>query len=114
MAIEKRQVAACVTTDIHALSESCGSNPLSWVAMTSAPIPDTEFARLLALARYDILDTVPEPAFDRITRLAAHLLGTPAAFLNFVDQHRQWGKAAFGITDTNADRSDSFCAWTIR
>lgn len=81
--------------------------------MTSAPIPDSEFARLLALARYDILDTVPEPAFDRITRLAAHLLGTPAAFLNFVDQHRQWGKAAFGITDTNANRSDSFCAWTI-
>ena len=81
--------------------------------MTGAPLPDTEYARLLALARYDILDSVPEPAFDRVTRLAAHLLGTPAAFLNFVDQHRQWGKAAFGITDTNADRSHSFCAWTI-
>ncbi|GGR23510.1 sensor domain-containing diguanylate cyclase [Deinococcus ruber] len=81
--------------------------------MTSAPLPAQEYARLLALARYEILDTPPEAVFDRVTRLAAHLLGTPAAFLNFVDQHRQWGKAAVGIRGTNADREHSFCAWTI-
>ncbi|GGR23091.1 sensor domain-containing diguanylate cyclase [Deinococcus ruber] len=36
-----------------------------------------------------------------------------SSILNFVDQHRQWGKAAVGITDTNADRQHSFCAWAI-
>ncbi|UQN08294.1 GAF domain-containing protein [Deinococcus sp. QL22] len=81
--------------------------------MTAAPVPDDEYARLLALAGYEILDTPPEDAFDRATRLAAHLLRTPVAFINFVDQHRQWSKAAVGVTDTTAPRSDSLCAWTI-
>jgi diguanylate cyclase (GGDEF)-like protein len=81
--------------------------------MTGAPLPDHEYARLLALAGYEILDTPPEAAFDRATRLAAHLLRTPVAFINFVDQHRQWSKAAVGVTDTTAPRTNSLCAWTI-
>ncbi|MFB9993356.1 diguanylate cyclase domain-containing protein [Deinococcus oregonensis] len=81
--------------------------------MTSAPLPDQEYARLLALSHYEILDTPAEAAFDRATRLAAHLLRTPVAFINFVDQYRQWSKAVVGITDTHGPRSDSFCAWTI-
>ncbi|MFB9995156.1 diguanylate cyclase [Deinococcus oregonensis] len=81
--------------------------------MTSAPLPDQEYARLLALSRYEILDTPAEAAFDRATRLAAHLLQTPVAFINFVDQYRQWSKAVVGVTDTHGPRSDSLCAWTI-
>ena len=81
--------------------------------MTSAPLPANEYARLLDLARYEILDTPEEEAYDRITRLAARLLNTPVAFINFVDQHRQWSKAASGPGDTTAPRHDSVCAWTI-
>jgi diguanylate cyclase (GGDEF)-like protein len=81
--------------------------------MIGAPLPHDEYARLLALTSYDILDTPPEAAFDRATRLAAHLLRTPVAFINLVDQHRQWSKAAVGVRDTTAPRADSFCAWTI-
>lgn len=65
------------------------------------------------LARYQILDTPPEAAFDRITRLAAHLLKTPVAAINFMDRNRQWGKSAVGLEDTTGPRRDSFCAWTI-
>lgn len=81
--------------------------------MPTAPLPGDEYERLLELARYDILDTAPETAFDRLTRLAARTLRVPMAVLNFVDQDRQWGKSCFGLSDTTAPRSDSFCAWTI-
>ncbi|TSA84529.1 sensor domain-containing diguanylate cyclase [Deinococcus detaillensis] len=81
--------------------------------MTAAPLPPDEYARLLDLARYEVLDTPPEEAFDRITRLAARLLNAPVAFINFVDQHRQWSKATSGPGDTTALRRDSVCAWTI-
>ncbi|GGL00096.1 hypothetical protein GCM10010844_18130 [Deinococcus radiotolerans] len=67
----------------------------------------------MALAHYGILDTPREPQFDRIVRLAAHLLRTPVATINFVDQARQWSKASVGLNGRTADRQDSFCAWTI-
>ncbi|UBV45018.1 sensor domain-containing diguanylate cyclase (plasmid) [Deinococcus taeanensis] len=81
--------------------------------MTSAPLPEQEYARLLALARYDILDTASEETFDRLTRLTARTLRVPGVALNFVDQDRQWGKSCFGVCDTAAPREDSLCAWTI-
>lgn len=85
--------------------------------MTGAPLPDHEYARLLALAQYEVLDTFPEAAFDRVTRLAAHLLKTPVAMINFVDQHRQWGKAAVRdgaqANQLSLPRPASLCAWTI-
>ncbi|OLV17900.1 GAF domain-containing protein [Deinococcus marmoris] len=81
--------------------------------MTSAPLPSGEYARLLELSRYEILDTPAEAAFDRITRLAARVMDTPVAVINFVDQSRQWGKSACGLGDTTAPRQDSLCAWTI-
>ncbi|MDB5044738.1 MAG: diguanylate cyclase with sensor [Deinococcus sp.] len=81
--------------------------------MTSAPIPEHEYARLLVLSQYEILDTLPEAAFDRVTRLAAHLLQMPVAFINFVDQYRQWSKAAVGVRNTSGARAESICAWTI-
>ncbi|ADV66090.1 GAF domain-containing protein [Deinococcus maricopensis] len=81
--------------------------------MTAAPLPADEYARLLTLARYQILDTLPEPGFDRITRLAAAILRVPVALINFVDADRQWGKALVGLQDSEAPRQDSFCAWAI-
>lgn len=81
--------------------------------MIGVPFPEQEYARLLALAQYEILDTYPEETFDRITRLAAHLLKTPVAMVNFVDQHRLWGKSAVGVTPASMPRSEALCAWTI-
>ena len=81
--------------------------------MPGAPIPTTEYARLLDLARYEILDSAPEEAFDRLTRLAARALQASAAIINFVDQYRQWGKSCFGTAESTAPREASFCAWTI-
>jgi diguanylate cyclase (GGDEF)-like protein len=81
--------------------------------MIGAPLPPNEYVRLLDLARYEILDTPREVVFDRITRLAARLLRTPTAVINFVDQDRHWGKSTVGVGDNTAPRHISFCAWTI-
>jgi PAS domain S-box-containing protein len=69
--------------------------------------------RLQALRRYDILDTEPEPAFDRIARLAAHLFDAPTALVNFVDADRQWFKSTVGIDAQETGLDVSFCVYTV-
>ncbi|AFZ68154.1 sensor domain-containing diguanylate cyclase [Deinococcus peraridilitoris] len=76
-------------------------------------LPHDEYQRIQALARYQVLDTLPEEAFDRITRLAARVLDVPVAIVNFIDGHRQWGKACYGLGSSEVPREDSFCAWAI-
>ena len=56
-----------------------------------------EAARLLALARYGILDTPPEADFDDLTRLASALCGAPRAALWFTDGNRLWLKSRAGL-----------------
>jgi len=70
-------------------------------------------ARLEALRRYDILDTEPEPAFDRITELAAHLFEAPTAIVNFVDANRQWFKSTVGLAEDETGLDVSFCVYTV-
>ena len=54
-------------------------------------------ARLAALGDTAIAGTPPEEAFDRLTRLALHLLGAPISLLALVDGEREWVKSAAGI-----------------
>jgi PAS domain S-box-containing protein len=79
--------------------------------------PDTdseaERDRLRALRRFRILDTAPEPGFDRVAELAAHLFDVPVALVTFVDAHRQWHKAAVGTDRAEVPRGQSLCAATI-
>ncbi|PSR00723.1 MAG: hypothetical protein BRD48_00150 [Bacteroidetes bacterium QS_9_68_14] len=82
-----------------------------------APPPDadsSEVRRLEALRRYDILDTPPEEAFDRLTRLAARHFDAPTALITLVDAGRQWFKSCFGTDLRETDREISFCARAIR
>ena len=78
-----------------------------------APIPRDDDQRLRALVALAVLDTAPEPAFDRLVRLAARLTGAPIACLTFVDRDRTWTKAAVGIEPTDVARADAFCAHAI-
>ncbi|HEY0779673.1 MAG TPA: EAL domain-containing protein [Gemmatirosa sp.] len=54
-------------------------------------------ARLAAVRRTALLDTATDEAFDRFTRLAARLLGTPAAMVTLLDADRQFCKSAVGL-----------------
>lgn len=56
-----------------------------------------EVHRLELLKRYEILDTPPEAAFDRITALAADLFNAPIAIISFLDGHRLWFKSHHGL-----------------
>ena len=49
-----------------------------------APRPTNDSERVRALARYRVLDTPPEPGFDRITRLCASLFDVRIALVNLV------------------------------
>ena len=77
------------------------------------PIPYNERYRLDALHAYDILDTQSEPAFDRITHLAARLFDVPTALVSFVDSGRQWFKSRVGMKRAETSREESFCAYAI-
>lgn len=72
-----------------------------------------EAIRLDTLDRYDLLDTHSEAAFDRITRIAAQLMGTPVALITLVDHDRQWFKSRLGLDLTETPRSMSLCAKAI-
>jgi signal transduction histidine kinase len=81
-------------------------------SMTAAE-PLNEIARLKALHALEILDTPPEEAFDRITRLARNIFGMPMATISLVDEDRQWFKSRIGISAEETPRSISFCTRTI-
>nr|WP_294948086.1 PAS domain S-box protein [uncultured Mucilaginibacter sp.] len=81
--------------------------------MTDCPIPVNEKERLKALGQYEILDTMSERKFDRITELAATICDVPISFVSLVDEKRQWFKSAIGLDIKETIRELSFCRYTI-
>lgn len=81
--------------------------------MSQAARHPDEQQRLAALARYGVLDTPPEPAFDALTRLAAHICDAPIAVINFVDRERQWFKSEIGLGVRETPLDISICAHAI-
>lgn len=78
------------------------------------PLPDsTEARRMAAVRRYDILDTPPDGSFDRITALAARMLGTPIAIVSIVDTDRIWFKSHHGLDVEQIPRDMGLCASAI-
>jgi signal transduction histidine kinase len=61
----------------------------------TVPIPTVwdDGARLAALQRYQLQETLREQEFDDLTRLASLICGAPMAVLSMVDEQRQWFKS---------------------
>ncbi len=72
-----------------------------------------EQARLQALDRLDVLDTPPEPGFDRIVRLVRNIFGVEIALVSMIDSHRQWYKACIGMRVSEVPRKDTLCSLTM-
>ncbi len=81
--------------------------------MKLPPTPINEQARINAARASGLLDTPPEPAFDDLARLAAHVLGMPIALISIVDEERQFLKSHVGLDVTETPRDVSFCAHAI-
>jgi formate hydrogenlyase transcriptional activator len=73
-------------------------------------LPDNEAERLNALRRYQILDTPPEPAFDRIAEMAANFFHVPMAGVSLVDEDRIWFKSRLGIEASQTARDAGLCS----
>lgn len=68
---------------------------------------------MAALRRLNILDSAPEPRFDRITQLASKSLGVETVLISLVDAHRQWFKSACNLDARETPRDHAFCAFAI-
>jgi GAF domain-containing protein len=75
--------------------------------------PRNEAERMAAVRRYDILDSPPDGAFDRITALAARRFGVPIAIISIVDEDRIWFKSHHGLPVKQIDREPGLCASAI-
>ena len=94
-------------------------------SVTHDPVPSSAAeralarpARLDALRRTRLLDSEPEEAFDRATRLASRLLNAPISLVLLVTPERQSFKAQVGVGEPWASErgtplSHSFCQYVV-
>jgi class 3 adenylate cyclase len=89
--------------------------PAAEGAGSSFPKPANESQRLAALRSLNILDTAPEIAYDEIAELAAQICGCPVGYISFIDDHRRWLKAKYGLPLNmfEAPRETAVCSTTI-
>ena len=83
---------------------------------TAAAVQDP--ARLAAVRRTGLLDSAPDPSFDRHTRLAAEVLNAPVALVSLIDEDRQFLKSCVGVEEPAASEretplSHSFCQHAV-
>src|ERR1700712_115321 len=76
-------------------------------------IPENEAERMAAVRRFNVLDTPPDGAFDRVTALAARRFGVPISIISIVDENRIWFKSPPALLFEQTDRAPGLCASAI-
>jgi GAF domain-containing protein len=82
----------------------------------AAAVKDSD--RLDALRATGLLDSDITPSFDRLARLAAHVLNAPVALVSLVDADRQFFKSCLGLPEPWASErqsplTHSFCQHAV-
>jgi PAS domain S-box-containing protein len=72
-----------------------------------------ESARLRALYSYEIIDSVKERDFDRLTELASLIAGCEISLISFIDKERVWYKSAKGLDVEEVPRGFTMCERTL-
>src|SRR5579871_2402495 len=83
-------------------------------ALNRHSIGCNEQDRLAALDQYDVIDTSPEEAFDRITRLVRSIFGVSMSTVTLIDGHRQWFKSRQGMANSETERGPALCNAAIQ
>jgi diguanylate cyclase (GGDEF)-like protein len=65
------------------------------------------------LHEFNVMDSLPEQAYEDLTKLASIICGTPIALISLVDDHRQWFKARMGLEAEETAREHAFCTHAI-
>jgi diguanylate cyclase (GGDEF)-like protein len=84
----------------------------------AAPFAPDETGRLFALQELRLLDTPPEPRFDRVVQLAARLGDAPIGIMSVVAERRVYFKSAYGAKQIGIQlgqplRDYWFCAHVV-
>jgi GAF domain-containing protein len=87
-------------------------------ALLEAAAAVNDPARLEALRATGLLDSDITPSFDRLARLAAHVLNAPVALVSLVDADRQFFKSCLGLPEPWASErqsplTHSFCQHAV-
>ncbi len=77
------------------------------------PILLNELERLRALYDQELLDSLEENEFNRITELASIICNTPISLISLIDKDRLWFKSNFGLPVNEIPRDISFCQSAI-
>lgn len=78
----------------------------------------TDPRRLKAVRNTGLLDTAPDPGFDRLTDLVRRVLAVPVALISLVEQDRQFFKSQSGLgepwaTARETPLTHSFCQYAV-
>ena len=76
-------------------------------------ISEAEEQRSAAVGRYEILDSPPDGAFDRITQIAARIFEVPISTITVVDNDRIWFKSKYGVDVEEIGRDPGLCASAV-
>ncbi|MDR9418565.1 GAF domain-containing sensor histidine kinase [Gracilimonas sp.] len=77
------------------------------------PIPENEFERLIKLSEYNIDYSEIRGSIDDLTKLAAHVTGTPISQVNLLDANTQWSISNYDIDAFDTPRKDTACQYVI-
>jgi len=86
------------------------SPTVSFAVLTTLDGPRAVRHRTGSNWRYQILDTPPDGALDRITAIASRLLAAPIAIVSIVDEDRIWFKSHHGLDFEQVPRKPGLCA----
>jgi len=87
-------------------------------ALLEAAAAVNDSARLDAVHATGLMDSDITPSFDRLARLAAHVLNAPVALVSLVDADRQFFKSCLGLpepwaSERQAPLTHSFCQHAV-
>lgn len=78
---------------------------------------EEERERLIELERLELVNTLPEQSFDRLTRMVSTIFDMPIALISLLTSDRQFFKSCVGLSEElladGTDREDSFCQYVV-